>query len=98
MEFGHASQLPAIFMATPDTAGPTPATAAGERILSEFLSNAQPPENPPPTTDESDAAWNAAAARANEQFRGIFGKEAYLRHSLEAARHSRLPTEPAPAR
>ena len=93
LDLGLGSVLPAVMAAPertsePDTE-PTPAAAAAATLLDQFIeSNAQPP-TPPGDSDPvaaADQRWQDTVKQADERYRSLFGKEAFLRQSLQAAR------------
>lgn len=99
LEFGLSSQLPAIVIAPPPDAPPPHSSTvkAEAAILQDFLSKTAPAPaadvatpSPGPTTAElPDEVWDRAVRDADERYRSLHGKEAYLRRSLEAGRISR---------
>ena len=61
------------------------ATRAADRISEEFLSNvnAVPLDSPQEST-----AWNDAAYQADEQFRALYGSDAFLQRSRQASKET----------
>ncbi|MDB6072017.1 MAG: hypothetical protein JWL81_3188 [Verrucomicrobiales bacterium] len=68
---------------------PNAASVAEDSIIHDFLTEANPPVSPGETTADHDAIWDAAARLADERYRSLAGKEAYLKRSLDAGRLSK---------
>ncbi|MFZ4600109.1 MAG: hypothetical protein ACOYNN_15830 [Terrimicrobiaceae bacterium] len=78
------------FTASPTTGG-SPASAAAERIASDFLDNIQPAAGNGETSLEQ---WDNAAYLADESYRSLYGTDTYQAMKLKAAKEN-LTTQPA---
>ena len=72
-------------------AGSDEAARAADRISEEFLSNV---EAAPADSPEGSAAWNDAAYLADEQFRALYGHDAFLQRSRQAAKETLAAESP----
>ncbi len=82
--------LPAVAAAPDpqDTTDKSPRARAAETLMHDFVSAVTTPAPAPQETAPQGAGepWKQAVAAADERFRTLFGKEAYLRQSMQAAR------------
>lgn len=96
LDLPFEAAMPAI-AAAPDgmhPAGSKAASAAAEHLMKDFMKHATGPATgsgvPEPTgeagTSISGDAWRIAVKSADNRFRALYGKEAYLYQSLQAAR------------
>ena len=92
-DLGPGSLLPAVLAAPETTSDPgaamTPAAAAAATLLEQFIESNAQPQSLPAGSDPlavADQHWQNTVKQADERYRALFGKDAYLRQSLQAAR------------